>query len=96
MPKRREWTEDEDRLLRDMRADNRTWGAIGIALRRTHENVRQHAKLLGAWNQKLRPVQTVVQEDAADDRDTLEAGHHLTWGAIVAGTVLEGCEYPGA
>lgn len=29
-----------------------------------------------------------------DDRPPLPAGHALTWGALIAGTVLEGTPYP--
>ena len=31
---------------------------------------------------------------AANDRGPLPAGHTLSWGAITAGTVLAGAEYP--
>lgn len=95
MPRRREWSADEERLLREMRADNHTWEAIGLRLGRVHETVRRKAKLMGVWSKQVRPSQNATHEDAADDRGPLEPGHPFTWGAIVSGTVLDGCEYPG-
>lgn len=41
------------------------------------------------------PIVFVVRgRMAANDRGPLPAGHTLSWGAITAGTVLAGAEYP--
>ena len=36
----------------------------------------------------------VTGRPRADDRPALAAGHPASWGAITAGTVLEGTAYP--
>ena len=90
VPKKIEWTEVQDTMIKRMRAECATWDAIAEAIGVTRWTVIERGRRLGA---RMPPAE---QEDISDDPDrpALPAGHQATWGAITKGTCLEGMIYP--
>lgn len=89
MPSKRIWTDAEDALVRTID------GPSGV----TRADV---ARRLGmsSWAVRERMVRIGHQSSAIEavayidlGRDPLPAGHAISWGAIVAGSCIEGQEY---
>lgn len=84
------WTVALDTRLRRLRAEGAGCDEIARALGRTLDDVAARANALGA---AAPPVDgTPCADDPA--REPLPAGHPRTWRPLVAGTLLEGGEYP--
>ena len=90
MPKRIEWTEAQDLKIKRMRAESAAWDAIAEAIGVTRWTAIERGRRVGA---RLPPPD---HEPPPEDpeRPALPAGHRDTWGAIIAGTSLEGMPYP--
>jgi len=94
MPPPLRWTDDRDMLLCTMRENARSWDAIAAALGISRWAAIERAKLLGAHiplPAHARAAQGPLHDPA---REALPAGHPITWGALVAGTLLDGAPYP--
>jgi hypothetical protein len=90
MPKRIEWTEAQDMVIRRMRAECETWDNIAIAIGVTRWTVIERGRRLGA---RL-PPNDYLPPGEDPERPPLPPGHRETWGAIIKGTTLEGMPYP--
>jgi len=96
-PLRREWVRaDDDRLL-TLRASGLEWSDVAVAMHITRNAaVARHARVLrrrglartGTF--RVGPAVPVGQQR----KEPLPAGHPESWGAITAGTLLEGSPYP--
>jgi hypothetical protein len=80
MPQALKWTETADAAIRSMRADGRTWEAIGASLGLSRNTVIERGRRLCALAPK-RQVQPACVRPASEDpnRAALPAGHPLTW-----------------
>ena len=85
------WTAAQDAQIRRLRADGRDWPEIARALGRSRWAVMLRGQQIGA--RPPAPEATGLAE-ADNEREPLPAGHPRSWGALVAGTLLEGSEYP--
>jgi len=92
MPPAIRWTEQSDTLIRDLRDRGHSWDAIATALGTSRWTAIERAKLLGAHLPLPAPPRAPRAPDLG--REPLPAGHPLTWGALVAGTLLDGAAYP--
>ena len=90
MPKRIEWTEAQDTVIKRMRAECASWDCIAAAIGVTRWTVIERGRRLGA---RL-PPPDFEQPPEDPERPPLPPGHHDTWGAINKGTCLEGMPYP--
>ena len=90
MPQKHQWTNAEDSQLRRLRAEGATWDAIAAVLHLTRWTVIERGRRIGA----RRPPPDFVPPPDDPMREPLAAGHPRSWGAITAGTVLEGTPYP--
>jgi hypothetical protein len=74
--------------------------ALALAFGIGRQAAQQRAKKLGLLNaSERRPLKRCTMSNVATDlanltRDSLPAGHELTWGLINLGTCLEGASYP--
>ncbi len=83
MPPKRGWTEEADRVIRDMRGSGKTWSAIGLCLGLSRNTVIERGRRLCAMAPKrdtVLPEVKLVSDDP--NRSALPAGHPLTWGLI--------------
>lgn len=83
-----DWTEAQDEMIRAMRWDRANWSAIAAAVGRHSNTVSQRGFRIGAICGE--PPVTVPGRDP----EPLPPGHPLTWGAITAGSCLDGIAYP--
>ena len=83
------WTAARDLQLKRLRAEGASWNTIAAALGLSRFAVIERARRIGA---RKPPDHAPASEDP--ERETLPAGHSVTWGSITAGTVLEGLAYP--
>ena len=90
MPKRIDWTEAQDMVIRRMRTECETWDAIAIAVGVTRWTVIERGRRLGA---RL-PPHDYVPPGEDPERPALPPGHRETWGVIIRGTSMEGSPYP--
>jgi hypothetical protein len=97
MPHRMQWTEAQDRTLRRLRHDGLGWDEIAAALRLGRNAVMERARRIHAVMARDRLVTVRLAPDEGD-RPALPPGHELSWGLLVAGTLLDGSVYtpPGA
>lgn len=93
----RTFTGDEDRIILDGRAAGRSWTAIGTQLGTTGKACAYHlTRGLGVPDPKFVQVGRSKPQHPplpAEGRGPLRPGDPQTWGAITAGTVLEGIVY---
>lgn len=86
----------EDATILRLRAQSVRWTEVAKAIHRAPNAVRVHGyALLGQTPPGRAPcirasVRPII---IADDREPLPAGHPASWGAITAGTTLEGSAY---
>ncbi len=83
MPPKRGWTEEADRVIREMRGSGQTWSAIGLCLGLSRNTVIERGRRLCAMAPKrdlTLPTVKLVSDDP--NRSALPAGHLLTWGLI--------------
>jgi DNA-binding XRE family transcriptional regulator len=90
MPQKLPWTEAQDLRLKRLRAEGVTWDAIAAILGVSRYTAIERGRKIGA--RRPPPEYRPPPEDPA--REPLPPGHPRTWGAITAGTTLEGCPYP--
>jgi hypothetical protein len=91
--KKRVYSAAEDATIRRMRAEGAPWDAIAGTLEgRPHrQNVIDHAVRDLGMSKEL-PAE--IEQDPVIDREPLRPGSPETWGAIIAGTCLDGTPYP--
>ncbi len=90
MPEKLIWTEPRDAQLKRMRSQGLPWDAIAAALGISRNAAIERGRRIGA---RLPPPE-YVPEPEDKERPPLPPGHPASWGAIVAGTCLEGTPYP--
>lgn len=85
MPQARNWTETADMAIRTMRAEGRTWEAIGARLGLSRNTVIERGRRLCAQAPK-RGTPADCEQVAAEDpnRAPLPAGHPATWHLLTA------------
>lgn len=89
-PSRHTWTAAEDMRLRRLRIEGATWEEIAANFGFTRWSVIERGRRIHA----RRPPSDFVPPPEDPDREPLPAGDAKSWGAINAGTVLEGDLYP--
>jgi hypothetical protein len=101
MPLRINWTEEADTMLLGLRRDGTTWDGIAAAIGVSRNAAIDRGKrlLLEAGSPELAAARLPARPAAprpppVEDRPPLCAGHPVTWGLLVAGTCLDGAEYP--
>ncbi len=85
------WTPELDDRLRTLRWAGVTWDGIAEAMGLGRNTVLERGRKIGARRMQA-PGPAAPQE--ARDRPARQAGHPLTWGMLIAGTVLDGEAYP--
>ena len=90
MAKKMQWTEAQDLTIRRMRIEGASWDAISAALGVSRYTAIERGRRIGA----RRPPPEAVPQPEDPRREPLPAGHPRSWGAINAGTLLEGTPYP--
>lgn len=85
------WTAPRDGLLRGLRAEGRSWDAIAGALGISRWAAIERGRAVGAQKP---PAPPRPPPGMSLWREPLPAGHPVSWGAITAGTVLDGMDYP--
>ena len=86
------WTESRDNLLCGLRAEGRSWDAIATMLGISRWAAIERGRLVGAH--KPQPPAGPRGPAAESGREPLPPGHPASWGAITAGTLLDGAAYP--
>ena len=83
MPPAKQWTEQADQTIRQMRGSGQTWSAIGVCLGLSRNTVIERGRRLCALAPK-REVLAVAVKIVSDDpnRGALPAGHPVTWGLL--------------
>ncbi len=92
MPPAITWTDDADALIRDLRTAGHSWDAIARALGTARWTAIERAKTLGIHLPLPHPPRAARAPGSG--REPLPAGHPVTWGALVDGTLLAGAAYP--
>ena len=90
MPAPLVWTEAGDDAIRRLRAAGATWDEISAQLGVSRWAAISRGRRIGVTALEVPPA------EPADDpaREPLPAGHGITWGTLIAGTLLEGLAYP--
>lgn len=99
MPEALIWTPERDALLLARRAEGRSWDAIAAEFAISRSALIARGRRLGLrpcrGHTAPPPPRPVLPEPEEDpDRPPLPPGHPRSWGAITAGTLLEGSPYP--
>ncbi len=84
------WTDALDCQLRRLRAEGASWDEIARTLGRSQADVAARAHALGTASSPVDAAPCL--DDPA--REPLPAGHPRTWLPLIAGTLLDGTEYP--
>ncbi len=90
MPHKIDWTPSQDTTIRRLRAEGATWDAIATALSVSRFTIIERGRRIGA----CRPPPEIKPPPEDEDRPPLPAGHPFCWLVLIAGTVLEGTDYP--
>lgn len=90
MPTKLDWTNAQDTHLRRLRAQGGTWDDIASVLGLARWTVIDRGRRIGA---QLPPPEFEPEPDDPE-REAMPAGDPRSWGAITAGTVLDGEPYP--
>lgn len=85
-----EWSGARDARLRRLRVEGATWDAIAADLGTTRWSAIERGRRIGA----PRPPPELATAPEDGTRDPLPPGSATSWGAITAGTLLEGAAYP--
>lgn len=94
---RTEWTPATDATIIAMRADGATWDAIAAVFGVCRWTAICRGARLGlarTVNRAEPPLEVADVLELNLEREPLPAGHHETWGAIIAGTCIAGTAYP--
>ena len=92
MPAKLDWPDAMDAQLLQLRRERTAWDVIARTMGLSRNTVIERARRIGVAKRSKIGVAAPVVE--SDERPARPAGHPATWGAITAGTVLEGAEYP--
>ena len=96
------WTESRDQILCELRAEARSWDAIAALLGISRWAAIERGRLVGACKPEPAPPRLMTAAQVTDaqaaeaGREALAPGHPVSWGAITAGTLLDGMPYPFA
>ena len=84
------WTPARDAALRAARADGLRWQDVAERIGVSRWSAVERGRKLGV------PRPLAVPPPVAEDpsRPPLPAGHPRSWGALIAGTLLDGTPYP--
>ncbi len=91
MPASLIWTETRDTVLCELRAEGRSWDAIAAVLGISRWATIERGRLLGA---RRPPPPPKCRQNAVTGREPLPPGDPASWGALIAGTLLDGAAYP--
>lgn len=83
------WTDAKDHKIKRMRSEGATWDAIAEAVGVARYTAATRGEKIGA---QLPPPDFTPPIDP--DREPLPAGHPETWGAMIAGSCIDGAAYP--
>lgn len=86
-------TPDGDATIHRLRAEGVTWAKIGKAVGCSEFKAIQRGREIGAYTERAKP-EPRPEGIGHDAREPLPAGHPLSWGAITAGSILDGARYP--
>lgn len=89
MPEAIVWTDAKDHKIKRMRSEGAKWDAIAAAVGVARYTAIMRGEKIGA---KPPPSDFIPTIDP--DREPLPAGHVLTWGAMIAGSCIDGATYP--
>lgn len=91
MPAPHHWTDDQDHLIRQ----GIPWPIVARRIGLCRWTVRERARKLGLLPEvpALSNPARLADEPADDRRASYPPGHPVTWGALIAGTCLDGVEY---
>jgi hypothetical protein len=95
MPRRLVWKDDLDTTIRTKCWEGATWDEIALAVGCGRWAAIKRGDVVGARRRPSVPdsgAPAVLM--GSDERRSLVAGHELTWGAMIRGTLLEGLAYP--
>lgn len=92
MPAKLDWPEAMDTQLLQLRRARTAWDVIARTMGLSRNTVIERARRIGVAKRSKVGVAPPVVE--SDERAPRPAGHHSTWGAITADTVLDGAAYP--
>lgn len=92
MPTKLDWPETMDTQLLQLRSERTAWDVIARTMGLSRNTVIERARRIGVAKRSKVGVAALLVE--SDERAPRPPGHPATWGAITAGTVLEGAEYP--
>jgi len=85
MPLARQWNDQADATIRDMRSSGETWAAIGRSLGLSRNTVIERGRRLrAAAPSKVARVETVKTVSDDPNRAPLPAGHPLTWNILTS------------
>jgi hypothetical protein len=90
MPHKLCWTHVTDARLKRLRVEGASWDDIAAELGISRNAAIERGRRIGA--RRPPPSATAPPEDP--DRLPLPPGHDASWGALVAGTLLNGRRYP--
>ena len=90
------WTESRDHVLRALRAEGRSWDVIAAMLGISRWAAIDRGRLVGARKPEPALPRLTEAQLAEGGREALAPGHPVSWGAITAGTLLDGMAYPFA
>lgn len=81
------FSEAEEAAIRTAREERLSWMATGLRIHRCVADVRHHAIVVMGLDRCL-PCLTMPVTN--DDRRPLPPGDPVSWGAIIAGSMIEG------
>jgi|GEM_PF-660117 len=84
------WTPCRDAALRAARADGLRWHDVAIRLGVSRWSAVERGRKIGV-PRPIAPARPIPEDP---NRPPLPAGHPHSWGALVAGTLLDGVPYP--
>jgi len=90
MPVKLDWTAAQDSQIRRLRAEGGSWDEIAAILGLSRWSAIDRGRRIGAQL----PSPEFVPEPEDSEREPLPPGDPHSWGAINAGTILEGEPYP--
>lgn len=93
MPAPLVWTDARDETLRCLRGQGRSWDVIAAALGISRWTAIERGRRIGARKPPA-PPRAASMPRAEPGREPLPPGHPVSWGAITAGTLLDGAQYP--
>jgi hypothetical protein len=100
MPRLHAWLVTDNATILRMRLEGASWDAIAAAIGVCRWTAICRGEAIGAPRERptpgiatTLPLQCHDNVDVDIDRDPLPPGHPCSWGALIAGTCLEGAAY---